>query len=825
MTQNKDRKVRKKLIYLLLPLLIAIILCVPPVMSGGTYYLPSILSHEQKKGIDFPEHGLGLVLPDNWWVDEPFDPCTPPPTLGLPDAFDWRDFNGVPPIRNQASCGSCWAFSAVAPLECNILIRDGDLVDLSEQWLVSECTGAGDCDGGWPAEAFKYFLEDGLTDPCGDSGAVLEEDFPYQAENSPCDCPYPHPYFIDGYALIGGGGGDIPPPDAIKQAILDYGPVSVGVATNNAFHNYDGGIYDGCEGGQLNHAVALVGWDDNQGPNGVWILRNSWGTGWGEDGYMRIPYGCAKVGSSAAYVKYEEPDCNGNGIPDDEDINNGFSLDCNGNGRPDECDIAYGISEDINDNGIPDECESCQLEHIIASNGENGNNFGCALALDGNVAVIGASGDNENGVYAGAAYIYRYDGTNWVEEQHLLPAEGHEKDYFGTDVDISGNRVIIGASGNDDSGELAGAAYIYEFTGTTWVEQQKLVASDGQEGDRFGATVALDGDTAVVGAPHDDTAQGEDAGSAYVFSFTVATWDEEEHLIASDAEENDMFGTSVGIDDTHICIGAFWSGDNGDRTGAAYMYHYEDNAWVEEQQLKPLDSTPHDWFGFAVDISDDVAIISSYLDDDNGYDSGSAYIFRYEDGLWVEEAKLLPSDGGSYGYFGNDVALDGIIALVGMEKDDDNGHDSGSAYAFRYDGSTWVQLPKYVDLDGTNYDNFGGAVAVDDGIALVGSPLDNDNGIDGGSVFVFGGLLELDCNSNGIIDAFDIRDGTSADVNANFIPDDCEIIGDINSDGIVNTDDLLMVLSAWGNLGGTEDINNDGVVNVEDLLLLLGQWT
>ena len=794
-----------------------------------TLFPPQAIFHNWKD-IDFQkmvisdssDHACGLIIPDNWWVDAPFDPCEP--KRGLPDAFDWRDFNGVPPIRNQGGCGSCWAFSAIAPVECNILIRDGDLVDLSEQWLVSECTGAGNCSGGWPAEAFKYLLEDGLTDPCGDSGAVLEEDFPYEAQNLPCDCPYPHEYFIDDYAFIGGGG-DIPPPDVIKQAILDHGPVSVLVATNNAFHNYDGGIFDGCEGGQLNHAVALVGWDDTQGPNGVWILRNSWGTGWGEDGYMRIPYGCAKVGTSAAYVKYGEPDCNGNGIPDDEDINNGFSQDCNGNGRPDECDITYGTSADVNSNGIPDECESCQLAKIMASNGDYGDNFGCSLAIDDNVAVIGATGYDENGVYAGTAYIYRYDGTSWVEEQQLLPFDGHEKDWFGTDVDISGNRVIIGASGDDDSGEFAGAAYIYQFTGTTWIEEQKLVASDGQGGDRFGITVGLDGTTAVIGAPRDDTDQGEDAGSAYIFSFDVATWGEEEHLVASDADENEMFGSSVAIDGNQICIGAFWGGIDGDRTGAAYMYHYEDHTWIEDQQLMPSDNAPHDWFGFDVDIFEETTVISSYRDDDNGCDSGSAYIFRNDGSMWVEETKLLPSDGAAYDYFGTDVSLKSDIAIVGMPSDDDNGVSSGSAYAFRYNGVSWIQLPKYLNLDGTQYDNFGSAVAVQDDIALVGSVGDNDNGVNAGSVFVFGGLLELDCNDNGIIDAFDIRDGTSLDINANFIPDECEVIGDLNNDGNVNTEDLLLLLAAWGNLGGLEDINNDGIVSVGDLLILLGNWT
>lgn len=250
------------------------------------------------------ERSCGLIIPDNWWVDASFDACEP--RGELPDEFDWRDLDGVTPIRDQDGCGSCWAFSAVAPIECNILIKDTDSVDLSEQWLIS-CTNAGSCSGGWPSEACSYMMCDGwYHDPCGDSGAVLEEDFPYVAYDAPCGCPYDHPYCIDSWSYIGNGE-SVPSVDAMKQAIMDYGPISVCVCVNDQFHDYDGDIFSGPSCGSINHAVALVGWDDNQGSNGVWYLRNSWGTDWGEDGYMRIEYGVSYVGYAALYVNYRDP--------------------------------------------------------------------------------------------------------------------------------------------------------------------------------------------------------------------------------------------------------------------------------------------------------------------------------------------------------------------------------------------------------------------------------------------------------------------------------------------------------------------------------------
>jgi len=239
----------------------------------------------------------GLKVPENWWVGASFDPCT---KGSLPPTFDWRELGGCTEIKDQGNCGSCWAFGTVGPLECNILIKDGIEKDLSEQWLVSCNRDGWGCGGGWWAHDYHMWK----TDSCGDTGAVLEQYFPYVASNAPCDCPYPHDYLITDWAFIGSEQG-VPSVDAIKQAIYDYGPVSATVCVNPAFQAYTGGIFNGPSCDEINHAVVLVGWDDNQGSNGVWFLRNSWGTGWGEDGYMRIEYGTSKIGYAACYVDYK----------------------------------------------------------------------------------------------------------------------------------------------------------------------------------------------------------------------------------------------------------------------------------------------------------------------------------------------------------------------------------------------------------------------------------------------------------------------------------------------------------------------------------------
>ena len=226
--------------------------------------------------------------------------ATPGGSPSLPDAFDWRNQGGVTSVKSQGNCGSCWAFSTVGSFEANIKIEDGVEKNLSEQYLVSCNTEGWGCDGGWWAHDYHEWKK-----PSGepDAGAVYEADFPYTARDDPCNPPHTHHEKIDSWTFVGSQYG-VPSTQAIKQAIYDHGPVSAAVCVNSAFQRYSGGVFTGPHCTDINHAIVLVGWDDNQGTNGVWILKNSWGTGWGEGGYMRIAYGTSLVGYSANYVDY-----------------------------------------------------------------------------------------------------------------------------------------------------------------------------------------------------------------------------------------------------------------------------------------------------------------------------------------------------------------------------------------------------------------------------------------------------------------------------------------------------------------------------------------
>ncbi|MBN1955443.1 MAG: protease inhibitor I42 family protein [Anaerolineae bacterium] len=226
----------------------------------------------------------------------------PAPTGGeileLPSSYNWCTNGGCTPVRDQGNCGSCWAFGTVGPLESAILINDGASRDLSEQYLVSCNVDGWGCNGGWWAHDYHEWKI-----PPGENaaGAVYENNFPYAAQDLPCDSPYTHNELIDSWAYIGSDS-SVPATDAIKQAILTYGPVSAAVCVDSGFQSYSGGVFNPrkpCN--SVNHAIVLVGWDDSMG---AWLLRNSWGTGWGENGYMWIAYGKSKVGYSANYVVY-----------------------------------------------------------------------------------------------------------------------------------------------------------------------------------------------------------------------------------------------------------------------------------------------------------------------------------------------------------------------------------------------------------------------------------------------------------------------------------------------------------------------------------------
>ncbi len=396
-------------------------------------------------------------------------------------------------------------------------------------------------------------------------------------------------------------------------------------------------------------------------------------------------------------------------------------------------------------------CVPNEWQKLLASDGVGGDWFGMSVAISGNVAVVGGIGDDDNGTNSGSAYVFRRDGLDWIEEVKLLPIDGEEGDAFGRSVAISGDIAIIGATNDDDNGTNSGSAYIFRFNGSVWEEEAKLLASDGTGGDGFGISVAISGTTAVIGALGDDD-NGTDSGSAYLFDTT--TGQQLFKLLADDGATEDEFGYSVAISGTTAIVGAYRDDDNGTLSGSAYLF----DTLTGQQITKLLASDNHEFekFGFSVAISGSIAIIGALGGDGVSVQQGSAYIFRNDGSLWIEDTKLIASDGASYDKFGCSVAISGSTAIVGARECYFQGEPwhSGTAYVYRNNGSTWVEEAKLFPSDGEIGDEFGFSVAIGGTSGIVGSWWDDDNGSSSGSAYIFHGLGDLD--ENGIIDICDI---------------------------------------------------------------------
>ena len=314
------------------------------------------------------------------------------------------------------------------------------------------------------------------------------------------------------------------------------------------------------------------------------------------------------------------------------------------------------------------------------------NDYGVSVALFGDTALVGRRWGNSNENDAGAAYIFeRNRSGKWAETAKLIPQDGELNDQFGDSVALHGDTALVGSRLDDDNGNNSGAVYIFERDSSgKWAETAKLLPHDGQSGDRFGTSIAFHGDTALVSADGDDD-NGNGSGAAYIFKRNSAkNWTQTAKLIPGDGEENDLFGRAVALDRDTALIGSYADDESGYDSGSAYVFERDGaGGWKETAKLLPRDRQAFDHFGYAVALERDTALVGAYQDDESGYDSGSAYIFeRNGENNWKEIVKLAPQDGSIGDKFGVSVALDGDTALVGAYQDDDNGTYSGSVYIF-----------------------------------------------------------------------------------------------------------------------------------------------
>ena len=382
----------------------------------------------------------------------------------------------------------------------------------------------------------------------------------------------------------------------------------------------------------------------------------------------------------------------------------------------------------------PSRLGAVQTSVLLPDSPETLAEFGYSVSVSGNLAVVGArDADPDLGdgllVDAGAAYIFALTGSGWVQEARLIAKDAQPGDTFGVAVDIDGQTVVVGATGVDIEREKnAGAAYVFARDGTTWEQKAKLVASDSLEDDAFGTSVAVDGITIVVGADSKDVYSIPEAGAAYVFIKRGGSWDQKAILLPSTPSLGGYFGGAVDVDGSRIIIGATEANLTGDPgTGSAYVFYGGGNSWQPEAKLSYDNERSGDFFGHAVAIEGNTAVVGAvFRDPDLGFgrvtNAGSVLVYRRDSGNWKLQEELSPADAEPFGHFGQSVAISGSALAVGADGKSQAGFDqAGAVYLYTRKSSEWLAPIKVVSDSVAEEDGFGNAVALSGERMIIGA--------------------------------------------------------------------------------------------------------
>lgn len=446
-----------------------------------------------------------------------------------------------------------------------------------------------------------------------------------------------------------------------------------------------------------------------------------------------------------------------------------------------------------------------QQAHFKGDNTEDFDDFGWSVAISGDTMVVGAKDErsastginsvpNNDAPSAGAAYVFVRNGSTWTQQAYLKASNAQVQDYFGDAVAISGDTIVVGApeedggatgvNGSQDNGvSNSGAAYVFVRSGTTWTQQAYLKAHNTGTGDSFGGSVAISGDTIVVGAWEEDSnssgvngannSSATNSGAAYVFTRSGTTWTQQAFLKSSHNELDQRFGAAVAISGDTAAIGAYAEDSttsginsvpdtNSTETGAVFVFVRNGATWTQQAFIKAHNPGAEDRFGWAVAISGDTIVAGAYSEDsdstgvnsvpnENASVAGAAYVFARSGTTWTQQAYLKASNAQADGIFGRAVAIDGDTVVVGAYQEDSSSTgvnsvpnmlavDAGAAYTFYRNGSTWTP-GEYLKAShvGVSYE-FGYAVGVSGETVVVGAHW--DLGYEGG-VYVFGELSSL----------------------------------------------------------------------------------
>lgn len=434
-------------------------------------------------------------------------------------------------------------------------------------------------------------------------------------------------------------------------------------------------------------------------------------------------------------------------------------------------------------------------QSIKAADGQGLDRFGYAVAISGATAIVGAPYDDHPGgaTDSGSAYIYQRTGSGtWVLDIKVIgdSSQGSAGDLFGASVAIDGDWAVIGAPQDDITQTDSGSAYVYRRLNGAWSFHAEIRPTKSTKD--YGRSVAISGDTIVIGAPLQSTSLSPGPGAAYVWKRIAAGWIEEAVLSHPTPTPQDRFGAAVAIQGPSILVGAPLGNIGGavDRGTVSLFRRGSGGKWTHLQLLTASDAAMGDEFGAAVAMSGPQAIIGAPGDTPFGTASGSVYVFdRQANDLYLESGHVFPALAAPGDRFGAAVAMDLGFLVVGVPGSDAALLDGGAIDEFFLDPSGLWSPPQRLTcpVPGAG-DQFGWAVAASADAAVVGAPFDDAPHVDLGTVWFL--TAGIDCNQNGISDAVEIALGTTPDVNHNQVPDMCEG-PDLDGDGLVDSDEVL----------------------------------
>ncbi|NOT00765.1 MAG: hypothetical protein HOP29_09070 [Phycisphaerales bacterium] len=465
------------------------------------------------------------------------------------------------------------------------------------------------------------------------------------------------------------------------------------------------------------------------------------------------------------------------------------ATDCNNNGIDDAIDIANCTGDpacdDCNMNGVPDWCEFQAGTILVGSdtNSTPGEAFGQRVAISGETVVAGASGHDHAGFDRGAAYVFQHGGTGWMQTAELLAPDGQDSDRF-SEPGIDGDVVVIGAVYDDDNGTSSGSAYVFERDGLgTWSFVKKLARTNAEMGDEFGNEPSIDGDTVVIPASQ-SSATSFQPGKVYVFQQNEGgsnNWGQVKLLtITGDGTNRDGFCGDVAVEGDVIVAGASNHDTGGvGNSGAAFVFERNaggTNNWGQTAKLTDCIPESESAFGGSVAIANDVILVGAQTDDTAGANAGAVYVFVKPPGGWMDACSanvLVATDTAPNDQFGHRLRMDGNLAAIGAMEHDSAGLNAGAVYVLERDGANaaiWNQIRKLTSPIPYDHEQFGAHVGISGSKVAVGT---NTPSNEGGEAYVIDldAMLPSDCNNN------EIPDECDPDCNLNMIADECEIEG------------------------------------------------